>query len=101
MVEANLEPARLALLPLLGGPDDRHSGMSATGAEFIAPGNRVIHEHAALAAIPLNSVTRVVADGAAKWAGEGIRQLDRSREFGLTHAIMHASIEPFNHGTQS
>jgi hypothetical protein len=77
LVDANLEPAGLALLQLLGRPD-RNSGMPATGAEFIAPGNRVIHDHTAPPAISPISVARVVADGAAERAGEGISQLGHS-----------------------
>jgi hypothetical protein len=77
LVEVNLEPAGLALLQLLGRPN-RHSGMPATGAEFIAPGNRVIHNHAAPPAISPISVARVVADDAAERAGKGIGQLGHS-----------------------
>jgi hypothetical protein len=44
--------------------------MPETGAAFIAPGNRVIHEHAALPAISPISVVRFVAGCAAERAGE-------------------------------
>jgi hypothetical protein len=70
--------------------------MPATGAEFIAPGNRFIREQAALPAISPISVARV-ADGAAERAGEGIRQLGHSAAaensaYRLLIAIIHIVV---------